>query len=72
MALLSPAGPGSTPLEHRASLASLYQHLDMNPADADLYEQMDALAMTEDPKVMTWKRGIGCLHATFSTAFGRQ
>jgi predicted NBD/HSP70 family sugar kinase len=57
MALLSPAGPGSTPLEHRASLASLYQHLDMNPADADLYEQMDALAMTEDPKVMTWIAG---------------
>ena len=43
-ALLSPAGPGSTPLEHRASLASLYQHLGLDAADAHLYERMDALA----------------------------
>lgn len=53
-ALLSPAGPGSTPLEHRASLASLYQHLGLDAADAHLYERMDALALAEDPKVMAW------------------
>jgi len=57
MALLSPAGPGSTPLEHRASLASLYQHLDMNLADEGLYERMHALATAEDPKVMAWIEG---------------
>ena len=57
MALLSPAGPGSTPLEHRASLASLYQHLDMNLADEGLYEQMNALATAEDPKIMAWIGG---------------
>ncbi|MEP6564181.1 MAG: ROK family transcriptional regulator [Mesorhizobium sp.] len=57
MALLSPAGPGSTPLEHRASLASLYQHLDMNLADEGLYERMNALAMAEDPKIMAWIEG---------------
>ncbi|WP_192254893.1 ROK family transcriptional regulator [Mesorhizobium silamurunense] len=54
MALLSPAGPGSTPLEHRASLASLYQHLGLNPADANLYEKLAALAVAADPKVMGW------------------
>lgn len=56
-ALLSPAGPGSTPLEHRASLASLYQHLGLDAADAHLYERMDALALAEDPKVMVWIKG---------------
>ncbi|BCG85545.1 sugar kinase [Mesorhizobium sp. 113-3-9] len=57
MALLAPAGPGSTPLEHRASLASLYQHLDLNPADSDIYEQMNALALAEDAKMMDWIDG---------------
>lgn len=56
-ALLSPAGPGSTPLEHRASLASLYQHLGLNPADADLYEKLTALAAADDPKVLGWIEG---------------
>ncbi|RWB87117.1 MAG: ROK family transcriptional regulator [Mesorhizobium sp.] len=54
LALLSPAGPGSTPLEHRASLASLYQHLGLNPADAQLYERLDTLALADDPKVAAW------------------
>ena len=57
MALLSPAGPGSTPLEHRASLASLYQHLGLDPADEDLYETIGALALAEDPKVVEWVEG---------------
>ncbi|RJT39079.1 ROK family transcriptional regulator [Mesorhizobium waimense] len=56
-ALLSPAGPGSTPLEHRASLASLYQHLGLDAADEHLYERTDALALAEDPKVMAWIEG---------------
>ena len=57
MALLSPAGPGSTPLEHRASLASLYQHLGLNPADDDIYRQMDGLVTAEDPKIIAWIHG---------------
>ena len=57
MALLAPADPGSTPLEHRASLASLYQHLGLNPADSDIYEQMDALVLAEDPRMMAWIGG---------------
>ena len=56
-ALLSPAGLGATPLEHRASLASLYQHLGLNPADEHLYEKMGTLAAAEDPKVMGWIEG---------------
>ncbi|MGX8012279.1 ROK family protein [Mesorhizobium sp. ORM8.1] len=54
MALLSPAGAGSTPLEHRASLASLYQHLGLDPTGANLYEKIGELAIAEDPKVMDW------------------
>ncbi|SFO10454.1 Sugar kinase of the NBD/HSP70 family, may contain an N-terminal HTH domain [Mesorhizobium sp. NFR06] len=54
MALLSPAGPGSTPLEHRASLASLYQHLGIDPTERGLYEKLGALALAEDPRVMGW------------------
>jgi len=57
MALLSPAGPSSTPLEHRASLASLYQHLGLDPADEGLYEQIGAMAAAEDPKVIAWIDG---------------
>ncbi|RVC72239.1 ROK family protein, partial [Mesorhizobium sp. M2A.F.Ca.ET.046.02.1.1] len=53
-ALLSPAGPGSTPLEHRASLASLYQHLGLDPAERGLYEKLGALALAQDARVMSW------------------
>ncbi|MDX8530342.1 ROK family transcriptional regulator [Mesorhizobium sp. VK25A] len=54
MALLSPSGPGSTPLEHRASLASLYQHLGLDPTERGLYEKLGALALAQDPRVMGW------------------
>ncbi|TIV64936.1 MAG: ROK family transcriptional regulator, partial [Mesorhizobium sp.] len=53
-ALLSPAGQGSTPLEHRASLASLYQHLGLDPAERGLYEKLGALALAQDARVMGW------------------
>ncbi|MDX8438524.1 ROK family transcriptional regulator [Mesorhizobium australafricanum] len=53
-ALLSPDGPGSTPLEHRASLASLYQHLGLDPTGKGLYEKLGALALAQDPRVMAW------------------
>ncbi|MDG4875987.1 ROK family transcriptional regulator [Mesorhizobium sp. WSM4935] len=54
MALLSPSGPGSTPLEHRASLTSLYQHLGLDPTARELYEKLGALALAKDPRVMGW------------------
>lgn len=54
MALLTPGGADGTLLEHRASLASLYQHMDLDPADAGLYERVNALAVAEDPGLMAW------------------
>lgn len=54
MALLSPRGADGTVLEHRASLASLYQHLDLDPSDAGIYEHVDALAMAGDPELLAW------------------
>jgi predicted NBD/HSP70 family sugar kinase len=41
-------------LEHRASLASLYQHLDIDPADQGVYATINALAAKDDPKILAW------------------
>ncbi|MBD9373677.1 ROK family transcriptional regulator [Rhizobium sp. ARZ01] len=54
MALLSPAGPKRTALEHRASLASLYQHLDISPASHGVYDKIAQLAAADDPRIMEW------------------
>ncbi|MHA6686249.1 ROK family transcriptional regulator [Mesorhizobium sp. A556] len=54
MALLSPAGKDRAPLEHRASLASLYQHMGMDPADRHLHERIDKLASAGDSKILSW------------------
>src|SRR6185437_6618551 len=51
MALLSPSGRNRTPLEHRASLASLYQHMGMDPADAHLHERVDELSQAGDARI---------------------
>lgn len=53
MALLS-AGGRATPLEHRASLASLYQHLRIDPAEAHVYEKIAGLADNDDPRILAW------------------
>lgn len=53
MALLSPGGRAS-PLEHRASLAALYQHLDIDPADPEVYARVNELASTDDPRIQFW------------------
>ncbi|MBB4571832.1 ROK family transcriptional regulator [Rhizobium lentis] len=53
MALLFADGK-STPLEHRASLASLYQHLSADPADPDLHARIDNLALRGDPSIEAW------------------
>ncbi|RUX08151.1 ROK family protein, partial [Mesorhizobium sp. M8A.F.Ca.ET.023.01.1.1] len=42
---------------HRASLASLYQHLGLDPADEDLYGKIGALAASGDVKIMRWIDG---------------
>ena len=54
MALLSPSGRNRTPLEHRASLASLHQHMGLDPADAHLFERMDEFASAGDPRFLGW------------------
>jgi predicted NBD/HSP70 family sugar kinase/biotin operon repressor len=56
MALLSPRGTDGTVLEHRASLASLYQHLDLDPSEPGLYEHVAALARAENPALIGWVR----------------
>jgi predicted NBD/HSP70 family sugar kinase len=41
-------------LEHRASLASLYQHMGMDAADPDLHSKLAKAAEAEDEAVMAW------------------
>lgn len=53
MALLSPGGRAA-PLEHRASLAALYHHLEIDPADPKVYAKVNELASTDDPRVQLW------------------
>jgi predicted NBD/HSP70 family sugar kinase len=53
MALLMAGGRG-TPLEHRASLASLYQHLGVDPAEPGLYRSIGRMAEADDPKIRAW------------------
>ncbi|AYG63429.1 ROK family transcriptional regulator [Rhizobium jaguaris] len=53
MALLSVGGK-STPLEHRASLASLYQYLSFDPADPDIYAKIGDLVSAEDRRIVEW------------------
>ncbi|MDD1497444.1 ROK family transcriptional regulator [Agrobacterium sp. CNPSo 3708] len=53
MALLSPGGRAS-PLEHRASLAALYQHLEIDPADPGVYAAVNELAATDDRRIQFW------------------
>jgi predicted NBD/HSP70 family sugar kinase len=54
MALLQGAGGARTPLEHRASLASFYKHMEIDPADTDVYAKVTALASSDNPKVVSW------------------
>jgi predicted NBD/HSP70 family sugar kinase len=44
----------AAPLEHRASIATLCKILDLDPADPDLYERIDAIASTPDGRVGPW------------------
>lgn len=54
MALLHTAGGARTPLEHRASLASFYQHLEIDPAAQDVHSRVAQLASSDDPRVARW------------------
>ncbi|KQZ80819.1 ROK family transcriptional regulator [Mesorhizobium sp. Root157] len=54
MALLSPVGSGHIPLEHQASLASLYKQADLDPADPDLNKKILAMVAAQDARLETW------------------
>ncbi len=53
MALLTSGGK-QTQLEHRASLASLYDHLGVDPMAPDLYSLIDKRAAAGDPDILAW------------------
>jgi predicted NBD/HSP70 family sugar kinase len=53
MALFSDGGR-LTPLEHRASMASLYQHLGFDPADPGVYQRVNTLIEQDDPRLESW------------------
>jgi predicted NBD/HSP70 family sugar kinase len=53
MALLN-AGGRHTPLEHRASLASLYQHLGLDAADPVVQSKVDELVSANDGRIRSW------------------
>jgi predicted NBD/HSP70 family sugar kinase len=53
MALLV-GGTRQTPLEHRASLASLYQYLGVDPMAPDIYALIGERAATDDPEILAW------------------
>ena len=53
MALFSSGGKPA-PVEHRASLASLYQHLGLDPAQPDLNAIISALAESGDVRIKGW------------------
>ncbi|OBZ92273.1 ROK family transcriptional regulator [Pararhizobium polonicum] len=56
MVLLPPSArrPAQASLEHRASLASLYQHLGADPAEPGLHERLNVLVNKDDPAVASW------------------
>ncbi|MBO6901654.1 MAG: ROK family protein [Rhizobiaceae bacterium] len=53
--VLSPFADDRRPtLEHRASLASLFQVLELDPASSDLQSRIEALVTAEDPRIRAW------------------
>ncbi len=53
MALIG-SGPERTPLEHRASLASLCDHLGIDPLAPDIHAVLSERAASADPAIETW------------------
>ncbi len=51
--LMANRGPG-TPLEHHASLSSLYKHLQLDEAQPDLSAELETILMQNDPRVEAW------------------
>lgn len=56
MVLFSRGGTTS-PFEHRASLASLFQHLGLDSATTDAHDEVERLTRADDPRIRTWLEG---------------
>lgn len=56
MVLFSRGGVFS-PLEHRASLASLFQHLGLDSATTEAYAEVERLTLKDDPRILDWLAG---------------
>lgn len=56
MVLFSRGGVQS-PLEHRASLASLFHHLGLDSATTEAYAEVERLTLADDPRVLEWLAG---------------
>ena len=56
MVLLSRSGV-QAPLEHRASLASLFQHLGLGTATTEALEEVERLTLANDPRIRQWLEG---------------
>jgi predicted NBD/HSP70 family sugar kinase len=50
-------GGAVLPLEHRASLASLFQRLGLDTATTDAYETVERLTREGDPRILDWLEG---------------
>lgn len=50
-------GGSVQPLEHRASLASLFQSLGLDSATTDAYDAVERLAAQDDPRIRAWLAG---------------
>lgn len=60
--ILTPSSrDGTTTLEHAASLASLYNHLGMDPSMPDLYAQIEALILAKDERLLQWVDRAGAV-----------
>jgi predicted NBD/HSP70 family sugar kinase len=46
-----------SPLEHRASLASLLQHLGLGTATTDAHDEVERLTREDDPRIRQWLDG---------------
>ncbi|MCT7664696.1 ROK family transcriptional regulator [Shinella kummerowiae] len=56
MVLFSRGGTQS-PLEHRSSLASLFQHLGLDSATTEAYADVERLTLAGDPRILDWLEG---------------
>ncbi len=50
-------GGSQSPLEHRSSLASLFQHLGLDSATTEAYAEVERRTLADDPRILDWLAG---------------